>query len=50
MRNILERYLPERSVAAVFALIKENNVHLKIVKYLIKKGANINKDVSICYK
>lgn len=31
MRNILERYLPERSVAAVFALIKENNVHLKIV-------------------
>lgn len=31
MRSILERYLPERSVTPVFSLIKENNVHLKIV-------------------
>lgn len=31
MRSILERYLPERSVTPVFNLIKENNVHLKIV-------------------
>ncbi len=31
MREILERYIPERSVPPVFEMIKTNNVHLKIV-------------------
>lgn len=31
MRDILERYIPERAVASVFEMIKTNNVHLKIV-------------------
>lgn len=31
MREILERYIPERAVPPVFEMIKANNVHLKIV-------------------
>ncbi|PRX43193.1 SprT-like domain-containing protein [Salegentibacter salegens] len=31
MREILERYIPERAVPPVFEMIKTNNVHLKIV-------------------
>ncbi|WP_037319121.1 SprT-like domain-containing protein [Salegentibacter sp. Hel_I_6] len=31
MREILERYIPERAVPPVFEMIKNNNVHLKIV-------------------
>lgn len=31
MREILERYIPERAVSPVFEMIKANNVHLKIV-------------------
>jgi hypothetical protein len=31
MNNILEKYLPSHSVVAVFALIEENGIHLKIV-------------------
>ncbi len=31
MREILERYIPERAVPPVFEMIKVNNVHLKIV-------------------
>lgn len=31
MNNILEKYLPSHSVPAVFRLIEENNIHLKIV-------------------
>lgn len=31
MKNILQKYLPERAVEPVFALITQNGVHLKIV-------------------
>lgn len=31
MQHVLEKYLPTHAVPAVFDLIKENNVHLKIV-------------------
>jgi hypothetical protein len=31
MREILDRYIPERAVPPVFEMIKTNNVHLKIV-------------------
>jgi hypothetical protein len=31
MREILEKYIPERAVPPVFEMIKTNNVHLKIV-------------------
>lgn len=31
MQNILERYLPDHAIGHIFALIKANNVHLKIV-------------------
>lgn len=31
MQNILERYLPHHAIRPIFALIKANNVHLKIV-------------------
>jgi hypothetical protein len=32
MSDILEKYLPSHSVTAVFTLIEENGIHLKIVK------------------
>jgi hypothetical protein len=31
MREILDRYIPERAVPTVFEMIRTNNVHLKIV-------------------
>ena len=31
MNNILEKYLPSHSVVAIFTLIEENRIHLKIV-------------------
>lgn len=31
MQDILKKYLPERAVEPLFGLIKENNIHLKIV-------------------
>ncbi|MDR9457060.1 MAG: SprT-like domain-containing protein [Salegentibacter sp.] len=31
MKQILEKYLPVQAIPAVFSLIRENNVHLKIV-------------------
>lgn len=31
MKQILEKYLPAQAIPAVFSLIRENNVHLKIV-------------------
>lgn len=31
MKNILEKYLPAHAINAVFVMIRENNVHLKIV-------------------
>ena len=59
MSDVLSKYLPEHSVAALFELIKANNVHLKIVnerqtrhgdyrravggKHEITVNANLNK-------
>ena len=31
MKNILEKYIPTHAVEPIFALIKENDIHLKIV-------------------
>lgn len=32
MKDILKKYLPERSVDIIFSLIKQENIHLKIVR------------------
>lgn len=37
MQEILQKYLPDRSVLPVFELIKTNNIHLKIVNERVTK-------------
>ncbi len=43
MKEILSKYLPERAVNSVFELIKENNVHLKIVNERVTRHGDYRK-------
>ncbi|TFG75960.1 MAG: sprT domain-containing protein [Flavobacteriales bacterium] len=43
MQNILQKYLPERSVVSCLALIKENGVHLKIVNERVTRHGDYRK-------
>ena len=43
MKNVIAKYLPERSVDSVFQLIKENSVHLKIVNERVTKHGDYRK-------
>ena len=44
MSDVLQKYLPEHSVAHCFELIKDNHVHLKIVKERITRHGDYRKD------
>lgn len=43
MKDVIAKYLPERSVESVFQLIKENSVHLKIVNERVTKHGDYRK-------
>ncbi|MBZ0328588.1 MAG: SprT-like domain-containing protein [Altibacter sp.] len=43
MQRILEKYIPEASVEAVFKLIKKHNVHLKIVNERVTRHGDYRK-------
>jgi len=43
MKEVLSKYIPDVSVGAVFQLIKENNVHLKIVNERVTRHGDYRK-------
>jgi len=43
MSRVLERYIPEAAIDATFALIKSNNVHLKIVNERVSRHGDYRK-------
>lgn len=43
MQQVLEKYIPKASVIPVFELIKENNVHLKIVNERVTRHGDYRK-------
>lgn len=43
MSRVLERYIPEAAVDSTFALIKSNNVHLKIVNERVSRHGDYRK-------
>ena len=46
MKTVLEKYIPEHSVDAVFELIKANQVHLKIVNERVTRHGDYRKGLS----
>ncbi|ENI5460238.1 SprT-like domain-containing protein [Flavobacterium psychrophilum] len=46
MKTVLEKYIPEHSVAPVFELIKINQVHLKIVNERVTRHGDYRKSLS----
>ncbi len=46
MKSVLEKYIPENSVAPVFELIKANQVHLKIVNERLTRHGDYRKGLS----
>jgi len=44
LSEVLQKYLPEHSVAHCFELIKDNHVHLKIVNERITRHGDYRKD------
>lgn len=46
MTEILQKYIPEHAVSSVFELIKNNNVHLKIVNERVTRHGDYRRSIS----
>lgn len=46
MTEILQKYIPEHAVLSVFELIKNNNVHLKIVNERVTRHGDYRRSIS----